>query len=120
MAMGWGGTASSNLVLSNTVSLGTTPGDRRTINVANSTNLAFKGIVSNGTTVNSIEKLGNGNLILFGANTYTSSIIRDGKILLAGANDGTVGSITSSPIGTGNLVFNGGGIASLAPQPARF
>ncbi len=111
-AMGWGGTGSNNLVLSSNFTLGTSPGDRRTINVANSTNLVFKGIVSNGTTVNAIEKLGNGNLILSGANTYTSTIIRDGKILLAGANDGTVGSITSSPIGTGNLVFNGGGIAS--------
>ena len=111
-AMGWGGSNSNNLVLSSNFTLGTTPGDRRTINVGGATNLVFKGIVSNGTTVNAIEKLGNGNLILSGANTYTSTIIRDGKVLLAGANVGSVGSITSSPIGTGNLVFNGGGIAS--------
>lgn len=113
-AMGWGGTGNNNLVLSNTVSLGATPGDRRTINVGGTGNLVFKGVVSNGTTVNSIEKTGAGNLVLSAANTYTGDTIvgGSGKIQMAGVNVGTVGSITSSPIGRGNLVFNGGGISS--------
>ena len=94
------------------VSLGTTPGISRTITV-NTNKFTLGGVISDGTTVNSLTKAGNNNLVLSGANTYTGETVLSAALLQLGTgNVGSVGSITSSAIGTGPLVFNGGGISS--------
>ena len=111
----YGAAQSNNLIFSNTgtISLGTAPGVYRTIGVNNSGALVLNGVITNGTTVNSVEKTGSGNLVLSGANIYTGdTLLSGGQIQIDGGNVGTVGAITSSAIGTGRLVFNHGGIAS--------
>ncbi|MCE9609012.1 MAG: autotransporter-associated beta strand repeat-containing protein [Chthoniobacter sp.] len=102
-----------NMGFTGAVSLGTAPGVFRSIGVSNSANLNLSGVISNGTTVFSIEKVGSGNLVLSNQNLYTGdTIITGGNIQLAAGNVGSVGSITSTPIGTGRLVFNGSGAGS--------
>ncbi|NBW87553.1 MAG: hypothetical protein EBR23_12210, partial [Planctomycetia bacterium] len=87
------------------VSLGTTPGISRQITVSNGM-FTLGGVVSNGTTVNSLSKAGGGTLVLNGANTYTGDTVILAGTLQMGTNPvGSLGSITSSAIGTGNLVF---------------
>ncbi|NBW86804.1 MAG: hypothetical protein EBR23_08275, partial [Planctomycetia bacterium] len=113
----YNGAGSSNMIFSGPVSLGTTPGAWRTINV-NANNLVLGGVVSNGSTVTSIEKTGGGSLILANQNTYTGdTILTGGTIQLAAGNVGTLGAITTSPVGTGRLVFNGGGLSSNGVAP---
>ena len=62
------------------ISLGTTAGTTRTITVSGST-LTEGGIISNGTTANSLTKAGTGTLILSGANAYTGSTTVSAGIL---------------------------------------
>jgi len=95
------------------VNLGTAPGAYRSIGVNNGGALIFSNVISNGTTVNSIEKTGAGTLQLNNQNTYTGDTILSGGAIQLGVDPvGTVGSITSSAIGTGRIVFSGGGLVS--------
>ena len=59
-----------------------------------------------------------GYLGLSGANTYTGgTTLNNGVLDVGGGNVGSVGAITSSPLGTGALVFNGGRISSDGTTP---
>jgi autotransporter-associated beta strand protein len=61
----------------------------------------------------SLAKNGLGTLNLTGANTYNGgTTITQGILQVGVASVGTVGSITSSAIGTGTLIFSGGTISS--------
>ena len=52
-------------------------------------------------------------LLLTGANTYDGpTTLNSNTLALGGGNVGSVGAITSSPIGVGTLTFNGGNLAS--------
>ncbi len=104
---------------SGAVSLGTTPGIWRNITVS-SNNLTLGGVISNGTnaasSVNTLMKSGGGNLTLGGANVYSGgTIITAGTVVMGASPVGSVGNITSSAVGTGPLVFNGGGLAAAGP-----
>ncbi|PHX98997.1 MAG: hypothetical protein CK530_06615, partial [Planctomycetaceae bacterium] len=102
------------------VSLGTAPGFSRKIST-NSNPFTLGGVISNGTTVNSLTKAGAGNLFLSGANTYTGdTYIANGFIQIGVGNVGSVGSITSSAIGTGriNFINDGSTVGGLASDSA--
>ncbi len=100
------------------VSLGTAAGISRQIGVGNSGGLTLTGVVSNGATGNTIEKVGSGNLVLDAQNVYSGgTILSAGAVQLGIAPVGTVGSITSSAIGTGPVVFNGGGLVPSGTMP---
>ena len=79
----------------------------------NNANTTFSGLIENGSSTLSLVKTGTGAMTLSGANTFTGGTTLTGGMLRIAANStGTVGAVTSSPIGTGTLVFNGGGISS--------
>jgi autotransporter-associated beta strand protein len=60
-----------------------------------------------------LTKSGSTNLTLSGANTFTGgTTLTAGKTLLASDPVGSVGAITSSPIGTGTLTLSGGTLSS--------
>jgi len=60
-----------------------------------------------------LSKSGSAPLLLSGANKYSGGTTLSGGNLMVGVgNVGSVGSITSSAIGTGGLTFNVGGISS--------
>jgi autotransporter-associated beta strand protein len=60
-----------------------------------------------------LTKAGAGTLILTGANTYSGgTTLTAGAVLVGVDTAGSLGSITSSAIGTGGLTFNGGTISS--------
>ncbi len=84
-----------------TVSLGTAAGTNRTI-TANASNLTLGGIISNGTTANSLTKDGAGTLTLAGANTYNgNTTISAGTLAIA-----STGSLANTAIGvTGTGTF---------------
>ncbi len=113
----YGGTGGNSMTFTGPVSLGTAPGAYRSVGV-NGGSLVLTGIVSNGTTVNALEKTGNGNLVLDAENMYTGNTILSGGEVQMGVNPvGTAGNVTSSAIGTGAIVFNGGGLASNGVAP---
>ncbi|NBW85940.1 MAG: hypothetical protein EBR23_03675, partial [Planctomycetia bacterium] len=110
---GYSGQTNYSLTLNGPVSLGTAPGVWRQIGVANSAGIVFNGVISNGTTATGIEKTGSGNLVMAAQNTYSGdTILSNGGVQLAVNPVGSIGAITSGPLGTGRIVFNGGGIAS--------
>jgi autotransporter-associated beta strand protein len=88
---------SNNLTLgSTTVSLGTPAGTSRTITTNGTATLAIGGVIANGSTANSIIKLGTGTLTLNGNNTYTGGVsVRNGVVELGNAG----------ALGTGNLTL---------------
>ena len=110
----YGGSSNFGMTFSTgAVSLGAAPGVIRAIGVNNSTFLALGGVVSNGSTANSLEKVGSGNLVLSAQNLYTGdTIISNGAVQLGANATGSVGAVTSGPVGTGRINFNGGGLAS--------
>lgn len=82
-----------------TVSLGTAAGTSRTITANGTGVLAAGGVVSNGTTVNSIIKMGTGGLRFDGNNLFTGGITLNAGSLHIGNN---------GAVGTGPLTINGG------------
>lgn len=95
-----------------TVSLGTTTGTTRQVTVNGATTLTLGGIISDGTTANSLTKAGTGTLALSGASTFTGTTNVSGGMLIIGH---------ASALGTtaGNTVVSSGaevflGTASLA------
>ena len=98
------------------VTLGTTPGLSRAITVSSTFTLG--GVIGNGSYANSLIKAGGGNLVLDGASTYSGTTRLDAGLLEMGVSPvGAVGSITSSAIGSGTLLFNGGGLSSASIAP---
>lgn len=91
------------------ISLGTTAGTTRSITTSAGT-LTFGGVISNGTTANSLTKAGAGTLLLSGANTYTgATTISDGILSIATiSNGGVAGTLGQSTNAATNLVFDGG------------
>ena len=94
------GTALNDLSLGGgTVSLGSAAGTSRTITTNGAGLLTAAGVVSNGTTANSIIKSGTGGLRLDGANTYSGGITFNAGALHIGNN---------LALGSGPLTINGG------------
>lgn len=83
------------------VSLGTAAGTSRTITTNGAGMLTVGGVISNGTTANSIIKSGTGTLKLDGANTYSGGTT---------FNSGTLHVGNNAALGTGPLTINGGPI----------
>ena len=95
------GTNSLNLG-TGAVSLGTVAGTIRTV-TANASTLTIGGVISNGTTANSLTKAGSGTLVLSGASTYSgATTITAGTLVLTGT-----GSLASNTITTaGGATFD--------------
>jgi fibronectin-binding autotransporter adhesin len=91
------------------ISLGTTAGTARTITV-NAGTLTEGGIISNGTTANSLIKAGTGTLVLSGTNTYSGATTVNAGVLSVSslANGGSNSNLGSSSNAATNLVLNGG------------
>lgn len=83
------------------VSLGTTAGTSRTVNANGAGLLTVAGVISDGTTANSIIKTGTGGLKLDGTNTFTGGITLSAGILQLSNN---------AAFGPGTLTVNGGTI----------
>ena len=99
-------TISGNLNLgggTRTISLGTSGGVAKTLTIS--------ALVTDGGIT--LQSGAGATLLLTNANTYGSgTTLTANTLALGGGNVGSVASITSSPIGTGTLTFNGGGISS--------
>jgi autotransporter-associated beta strand protein len=85
-----------------------------TLGGSNTGNNTFAGAITNGSAyVTSLTKAGAGTWVLTNANTYAGGTTLTAGNLQVGVDSvGSVGSITSSAVGTGTLTFNGGGISS--------
>ena len=82
-------------------------GATRTLTTAS--DAQFDGVISNG----GLTKAGAATLTLSGANTYTgATTLSNGTLQIGVDSVGSVGSITSSALGTGALAINGGTISS--------
>jgi fibronectin-binding autotransporter adhesin len=116
-AQTWNGdftfTGSNNLNLgTGAVSLGTTAGTSRTVTV-NANTLTVGGVISNGTTANSLIKSGTGVLNLTGSNTFTgSATINAGTLSVSSlANGGSNSNLGASTNAATNLILSGGTLA---------
>jgi len=87
------------------VSLGTAPGSTRNINVNNAATLTIGGIISNGTTANSLSKSGSGTLVLGGANLYTGGVSVTGGTLFLNNTSASLGATT---VTSGTLIARNG------------
>ena len=78
----------------------------------------YSGVLGNTTPGMSVTKSGTYTQVLAGANTYSRNTILSAGTLQIGANStGSVGAITSSPLGIGGLIFNGGSLSSDGTTP---
>ncbi|MDR2845330.1 MAG: autotransporter-associated beta strand repeat-containing protein, partial [Puniceicoccales bacterium] len=86
---------------------------------ANNTNGTFYGVISDGTGVVALAKIGGGTQTLTGANTYTGGTTITGGIVSIGT--GGTGSDTASveALGTGAVTINSGGTLRLWIQNSR-
>lgn len=101
-----GGTSSNDLNLgTGAVSLGTATGTTRTITTNGSATLTAGGVISNGTTADSLTKAGTGTLILNGVNTYSGTTKVENGTLTLGASGTISGSLVLGVSGgtTGTL-----------------
>lgn len=90
----YAGSIGNNLDLgTGAVSLGSAAGTTRSVTVSSNT-LTVGGIISNGTTANSLTKLGSGTLVLGGASAYTGTTTVSAGTLRLGAS----ASLTSAVI----------------------
>ena len=81
-----------------------------TNNAAANTIITLSGIVSN---TGGLANSGAGTLTLGGANTYSGgTLLNAGTLQIAADSVGAVGAITSSAVGTGTLILNGGTLSS--------
>ena len=95
------------------ITSGVTGGSALFLDGANTGSNTISGVIGNGVGTLSITKNGAGTWMLSGANTYTGTTTLSNGILQIGVNSvGSVGSITSSAVGTGALALNGGTISS--------
>src|SRR5204863_394489 len=95
------------------ISLGTTAGTTRTITVNGST-LTEGGVISNGTTANSLTKAGTGTLTLTGANAYTGATNINAGILNI-QNASALGTIAAgTTVASGATLQLQGGITTLS------
>ena len=80
------------------------------LTVSDTTYFGFAGVISG---TGALVKSNTGMLYLSGANTYSGgTTLSGGSITIARDSVGSLGSITSSPIGTGTLTLTGGSIGS--------
>jgi autotransporter-associated beta strand protein len=90
-----GGTSANDLSLgTNAVTLGTPAGTSRTITTNGSATLTIGGVISNGTTANSIVKAGTGTLKLTGTNAYTGATTVNGGTLKVNGSIATSSGVT--------------------------
>ena len=113
-AQTWNGnftfTGTQNLNLgAGAVSLGTTAGTSRTI-TTNANTLTVGGVISNGTTANSLIKAGTGTLVLTGANTFSGTTTINGGTLSLDNNNTTTPRLAN----TSNIIVNSGGTLLLS------
>ncbi len=89
----------------------TISGATRTLTTASA--ITFAGAIGDGGSGFGITKAGAGTLTLSAANTYTgATTVSAGTLQLAGGNVGSVGAITSSPVGTSTLNLHAGTLSS--------
>jgi autotransporter-associated beta strand protein len=100
------GTSSLNLG-TGAVSLGTSAGTTRTITTTAST-LTLGGVISNGTTANSLIKAGAGTLALSGASTFTGGVTVNAGTLQFSTVSNNGGAASSLGQGTDGIILNGG------------
>jgi autotransporter-associated beta strand protein len=79
----------------------------------------YSGLLNGATPSMTVTKIGANVQVFSGANTYVGSTILTGAGAMQIGIDpvGTVGSITSSALGVGTLIFNGGALASSSTTP---
>ena len=103
---GTNATASNNIITSSTAAALTVNGAGSYGDGTHANSGIIEGAIS-------LIKSGSGILTLGDANTYTgATTVSGGTLQLAGSNVGSVGSITSTPIGKGTLNLNGGTLSS--------
>ena len=103
------------------VSLGAAAGTSRTVTV-NNNNLTVGGVISNGSTANSLIKAGSGTLTLTGANAFTGTLaIQAGAVsvadLTSASTAGALGNSANAVVlgnagSTGTLVYTGTTVSS--------
>ena len=103
-------TGTQNLNLgTGAVSLGTAAGTSRTV-TTNANSLTIGGVISNGTTANSLIKAGSGTLVLSGANTYSGTTTVNAGSLFVNGSTASASAVTANNSGTtlgGSGTING-------------
>lgn len=90
------------------VSLGTTAGTTRQVTVTSHV-LSVGGAISDGTTVNSLRKIGAGTLVLYGDNDYTgTTTVAVGTLIVDGGHSGA----GAYSVASGAILGGGGSIST--------
>jgi fibronectin-binding autotransporter adhesin len=104
----------SNVDVAHTLTLdrGITVNGGLTLNSAsaNDTTLRITGVISEGTSIGSITKIGGGAVVLTNANTFTGGVALNAGFLRVGDN---------AALGSGPLTLNGGGLSSIGNAPRQ-